>query len=128
MSIALNLHSVDSTRRRIVRVYKATLSGTYTASGEVLDFSAATDTNFLGRAKPGYGAKIAEAQLSMLNPNGNGYTFRVAKGTTLINGVLRIYEAGADGGDLDEVSGSLPAALTDDADVYIQLSLPVGKA
>lgn len=128
MSIALALQSVDSTRRRIVRTYKATLSGNYTASGEVLDFSAATDPYFLGKAKPGFGATITEAQLSLPNPSGNGYNFRVQKGATLNASVLRIYESGGDGGDHDEISGAMGAALTDDANVFIQLSLPVGKS
>ncbi len=125
MAIALELVDFDDTRRKITRIYKATLSSTYTTSGEVLDFSAATNPSMIPCGPPGYGAAVADAQIKVPN-NGNGYMFRTAKGTTLINGVLRIYESGADGGDLDEISGSIPAALTDDANIFVYLTLPNG--
>lgn len=125
MSIALALIDVDSTRRKIKRTYQATLSGTYTGSGEVLDFSAATNPNLLPVQAIGYGALIGDQILAILT-QGNGYVYRVAKGTTFNNGVLRVYESGADGGDLDEISGSIPAAVTGDTNILIEVTMPTG--
>lgn len=128
-TVTLALQSIDSSRRFITRKYLCTLADDYAALGMVLDFTAATNPNFLEGAVPGYGAVITDdnVKLSLPNPNGNGYTFRIQKGTTFANSVLRIYESGADGGDLDEIAtAALPAAVSGDANIYIELTTPVG--
>ena len=127
MAAALSLVHWDSTRRKVKRIYKVTLSGSYTALGDVLDFTAATATGFPNVSPaPGYGAGVTNADFIVHNPGGVGYLFRVEKGTTFANWKFRIFQSDDAVDPLDEISGSIPSDLTGDANIFIELILPNG--
>lgn len=128
MSAALALQSVDSSRRFITRKYLVTLSGNYTASGDAINFLTATNPKYLESAAPGYGISMSDAnvKISLPNPGGVGYLFRVQKGTTFANSLLRIFQSDDAVDPLDEISGAIPAALTGDTNIFVELTTPVG--
>lgn len=129
MAIALELIDFDPTRRKIKRIYRATLSGDYVALGMPIDFTLATNPKYLECSPaPGYGISMSDDKVQLeVDNNGNGYMFRTEKGTDFTNSLFRIFESGADGGDLDEIAAAaLPAAVSDDTNIIITLTTPVG--
>lgn len=128
-TLDLELQSIDSSRRFITRKYLVTLDDDYAAGGMVVDFTAASNPNFLEGGAPGYGIDITDpkVKLSLPNPGGVGYLFRIEKGTDWTDSLLRIFQSDDAVDALDELPATaLPSALTDDVDIYIELTTPVG--
>lgn len=114
MSAALALQFIDGTRRRSIKEYAVTFSGSYTAGGDTISFKAATNPNNeenanWGRMPTSYAVKNFPA----------GYKAEIIPGTTLANWKLKIWDNAA-GTEL--AASSYPGALTGATDVRLEFS------
>lgn len=130
MTIALNLLSSqivgDGGAKRLVKRYLVTPSSSYAGSGTTGDVfnpqTTPTNTNWIPRA----GWSRPPDSYAVLNQP-VGYVMRVQPPATVtfIDWGIRFFEAGADGGDLDEIAnGAYPAAISGDVNLMIELSGP----
>lgn len=111
MTIALALLSVELRGNRVEREYSVTASGSYAQSGttgDLIDFQGASNDLFLARGKF---SRVPDG-FEVLNQPA-GYVMRIEPGVAMDDWGLRFWEAGADGGDLDEIAdGAYPAGIT----------------
>lgn len=122
MAITLALLSTDIVGNRIVKRYSVTASGSYAnagSTGDLLDFQGATNTNRYLRAKF---SRVPDGWRVCNQPG--GYVMRLEPGTTFSTFGVRFWEAGADGGDLDEIAnGAYPSGITDTDGNALQIEL-----
>lgn len=123
MALAANVVMVEKNQKKFTKTVLVTASGSYSTGGDTLDLTAVTCTDrlegFQFRRNPLFGRN---------NKGGlGGYLPEIVKGATLATWKIKFYEAGADGGDLDEITAAAyPSGITDaDADFYIDLVEPV---
>lgn len=123
MAVAFDIVDVENSQKSIVKTGILTFSGNYVSGGDTLDLTAATSVarieGFQFRSNPRFGAILKGAI--------GGYVLELIKGSGLTNWLVKVYESGADGGDLDEIAAAgVPSGLTDnDADLFIQFTEPV---
>ena len=127
MAVALSLISSqvagDGGRKRIVKTYTVTLSGSYANSGttgDLIDFQGATNTNRIERAKF---ARNPD-QWEVLNQP-VGFVMRIQPGTAFGTWGLRFFQSDDAVDPLDEIAnGAYDSALTADTSLKIRLSGP----
>lgn len=120
MAVAAVVVNVEKGQKTITRTLLLTFSGSYSTGGETLDLTAVAVT----------GQNIEASQFhrnpifGRINKGGcGGYLPELIKGAALTNWLIKFYESGADGGDLDEIAAAeYPAGITTaDADFYVDL-------
>jgi hypothetical protein len=119
MAIAVSLTYKDVTRRREVRGYTLTLSGSYSTGGDTMNLLTATNPN-----------KLEKPLWSKRKPTGfevqnftTGFAAEIIPGTDNTAWLLKI-ENGATGAEL--AAGAYPAALTADVNIRVEFSGPQG--
>jgi hypothetical protein len=120
MAVALQVVSVDNTRRKKRITYKPTFSGNYTnPGGDTLDFTAATDPNFKNARIPAVAPEFIEING---NPGGNGA--EGIPGTTAANGKIKLFSSV----NTELAGGAYNAAVTGDVNVTITAVFPQAKS
>jgi hypothetical protein len=106
MALAAAIQAVDFSRRRKTITYKVTFSGNYTAGGDTLNLTTATNPKFLSGAFLGY----VPTEYRVCN-DAAGYGFEWVPGTTLANGKLKLWSSA----NTELAAGAYNAALTGDS-------------
>ncbi len=110
MAIALNVISIDRTRRKLRVVFAMTFSGNYSTGGDIIDFTKATDTSFLGYRIPRIAPEVIE-----VNGAPGGTDIEAVIGTTNANSKIKQFTAGSgNAAPVEQTAGALPAAVTGD--------------
>lgn len=117
MALALDIVAVDNEQQSFRKTGVITFSGSYSTGGDTLDLTAVTSDAKIPAAKfhrnPTFG-RIDKGAIA-------GYVVEIVKSSSLTTWKIKVYESGADGGDLDEIAASsYPSAITDaDVDMYV---------
>lgn len=117
MAVALQVLSVDVTRRKKRITYKVTFSGNYATGGDTANLSAATNPKFLPGAYPSRAPEVVDI---IGNPGGNGAEFVL--GTTMANGAIKQFSAA----NTELGAGAYNAAVTGDANIQLEAYWPLG--
>lgn len=117
MSVALAVQSIDITRRKKRITYKLTFSGNYTAGGDTLNLSTATNPKFLPAAFP---SRVPDQIDVMGSPGGNAP--EAVLGTGPSDNKLKLFSSANN----ELAAGAYNAAVTADANVLIEATWNVG--
>lgn len=108
MAVALDIIAVDKGQKNFTKTATVTFSGNYVTGGATLDLTAVTSLARIEAAQFHRNPLFARVNKGAIA----GYVMEIIKGTLLTNWLIKIYESGADGGDLDEIAqAAYPAAI-----------------
>jgi len=117
MPVALQVVSVDTSRRKKRITYKATFSGNYPTGGDTANLSAATNPKFLPGAYP---SRVPDVVDIIGNPGGNGAEFVL--GTGMTDGKIKQFSSA----NTELGAGAYNAAVTGDANIQLEAYWPLG--